>query len=228
MAIDTGFGKVKLFDDFLGPVMDETNNWTTARDGSGLEAITLQVDGAVLITADTSSGNRTSVTQSLNWQASDGGPLIGEFRVKSISAVTDRAIFVGFTNAASTSTLEIPIEMSSEALATNADNAVGFMYDTAATYDVWYCVGTASTVDATEVKTTVVPVADTYQTLRVVVNITGDAEFFIDGQFVGAVENAVTPGTDLTPIMVIENRSGSSTRAMNVDYVYLEKGRAAA
>jgi len=224
MAIDTGFGKVKLFDDFLGPVIDETNDWLPITDG-GTSAITLQEDGAVLFASGTTDGYREGFTQALNWHASDGGPLIGEFRVKCVTAITHRALFIGFTDLV---TVENPIERDTDTYASNASDAVGFMYDTDATNETWYLCGVAADVDGTAVNTGIVPVADTYQTLRVVVNITGDAEFFIDGQYVGAVADAVTSTTDLTPIMLIEQRSDTTNRYLNVDYVYIEKGRAAA
>ena len=224
MATDTGFGKVKLFDDFLGPAVDETNDWTPVTDG-GTSAITILVDGAVLFATGTTDGYREGFTQALNWRASDGGPLIGEFRIKNVTAVTHRALFIGFTDLVS---VENPIERDADTYASNAADAVGFMYDTDATNDTWYLCGVANDVDGTAVNTGIVPVADEYQTLRVVVNITGDADFFIDGVYVGTVEDAVTASTALTPIMLIEQRSDTTNRYLKVDYVYLEKGRASA
>ena len=223
MALDTGFGKVKLFDDFLGPAIT-TNEWLANSDG-GTGAITLQVDGAALITTGTTDGHREALTQSLNWRASDGGPLTFEVRVKCVSEITTRAIFVGFTDLV---TVENPIEKDADSYSSNASDAVGFMYDTDAAIKRWYCVGVKGDNDVTPFDTGVAPVADTYQTLRVVVDITGGATYFIDGALVGSRKNAVTASTDLTPIMLIENRTTTAARAINVDYVYVEKGRAAA
>ena len=225
MATDTGFGKVKIFNDFLGPAVDETNDWTVGTENSGTEAISIAIDGLYRITTGATSGNREAVTQTLQWQASDGGPLIGEFRVKSVTAITTRAYFIGFTDVVASTTLENPIEMSGTTLTTTASDAVGFMYDTDSTNDTWYCVGVKADADAVSVDTGVAPAAaGTFQTLRVVVDIDGNADFFIDGKWEGRVANAVTAGTDLTPIVLVETRT-SGASIIDVDYIYLEKGR---
>ncbi len=228
MATDTGFGRVELFDDFLGDIiLDQYSTGADTGGSGGSTAITAAVNGVLRITTDDqTTGDRIALTHQLNWQASDSGPLVLEARVKSVTAITARAYFIGFTDVlAASTTVEIPIEQSSEILTSNADNAVGFMYDTDSTYDNWYGVGSKSTVDATALNTGQAPAAaGTYETLRVVVDVTGSATFFINGVYVGAVADAVTSTTDLTPVVMVESRAGAA-KILDLDYLHVIGGR---
>ena len=223
MATDTGFGKVKIFDDFIGHTFDETNNWNIGEENSSSEAITIDDNGYVRLTTGATSGNRSAFGGEVIWEAENGGPLILEVRLKNSSAITDRALFVGFTDVKPSGTLEMPIEMATTVLTTTASDAVGFMYDTDADNDYWYCTGVKVNADGTEVNTSVAPKI-TDQTLRVVVNGDGDATFWIDGKYVGKVDDAVTASTKLCPIVCIETRA-TATKVIDIDYVYVEGGR---
>ena len=227
MSTDSGFGKIKFFDDFLGHAEDETINWSQGVDGAGTAALQLLDNGVYRLTTATTSGNRIGICTPLQWEAENGGPLIFEARVKSVTAITARAYFIGFSDTKHTSsTVAIPIEMSLEALTTNSANAVGFMYDTSCTYENWYCVGVKTDADATPVNTGIPPAAaGTWQILRVVASAEGDATFFIDGNYVGSVEEAVTASTKLQGTVVVENRGTTTARILDVDYVYIEGGR---
>lgn len=228
MATDTGFGRVELFDDFLGDIiLDQYSTGADTGGSGGSTAITAAVNGVLRITTDDqTTGDRIALTHQLNWQASDSGPLVLEARVKSVTAITLRAYFIGFTDVlAATTTVENPIEMSSEAITSTATDAVGFMYDTDCTYDNWYGMGVKNGTDATALNTGVAPAtAGTWQTLRVVVDVTGSATFFIDGVYMGAVANAVTSTTDLTPIIMVEARAAAA-KVLDVDYLHVIGGR---
>lgn len=224
MATDTGFGRVELFDDFLGDVI--LDQYSTGAESGGSAAITAAVNGVLILTTHSDNGDRTGLTHQLNWQASDSGPLVFEARIKSVTDILARAYFLGFTDVlASSTTVENPIEQSGGTLSSAADNAVGFMYDTASDNDTWHGVGTKSTVDATKLNTGEVPAAaGTWETLRVVVDVTGSATFFINGVYMGAVADAVTSTTDLTPIIMIETRD-SSASYLDIDYLHVIGGR---
>lgn len=228
MAIDTGFGRVELFDDFLGDVvLDQYSTGAETGGSGGSTAITAAVNGVLRITTDDqTTGDRIALTHELNWQASDSGPLVLEARVKSVTAITVRAYFIGFTDVkAVTTTVENPIEMSGTTVASAATDAVGFLYDTDSTNDTWYGAGVKNGTDATALDTGIAPAdAGTYQTLRVVVDITGNATFFIDGVYMGAVTSAVTAATDLTPIIMVESRAGAA-KVLDVDYLHVIGGR---
>ena len=226
MATDTGFGKVKFWHDFCGPAVDETNDIDAGTENSGTQAISTGADGIYRLTTGIVSGNRVAFGTSLNWRASDGGPLTFEARIKSVTAITTRAYFIGLTDTVPSGTLENPIEMSGTTLTTTASDAVGFMYDTDATNDYWYCVGVKADADGTSVNTSVAPAAaGTYQTLRVMVSVDGHADFYIDGKFEGHVDSAITAATAVCGIVLVETRTAGAS-ILDTDYIYLEKGRA--
>lgn len=228
MSTDSGFGKIKIFDDFIGHADDAAINWSEGVDGGGGSlAISLQDNGVERLTTHTSTGTLSGICTPLQWMAENGGPLIFEARVKSVTAIIGRAYFIGFGDTKYvTNTIANPIEMSSEAQTSTDSNAVGFMYDTACTYENWYCVGVKADADATPVNTGIPPAAaGTWQTLRVVVSVEGDATFFINGRYVGSVEDAVTASTKLQGGVLIEQRGGTTARTIDIDYVYIEGGR---
>ena len=227
MATDSGFGKVKLFDDFLGDVIaDQYSTGADTGGSGGSTAVTAAVNGVLRITTDDQTdGDRIALTTQLNWQASDGG-MIMEARLKCVTAITYRTIFVGFTDVlASSTTVEMPIEMSGTTLTSTATDAVGFMYDTASTNDTWYGVGVKADADATAVDSTIAPVAGTFQTLRVQVNPDGDARFYINGKLIGTVEDAITVSVACTPIIALEAQGAAAAKILDVDYLYVEGGR---
>ena len=220
MATDTGFGKVKIFDDFVGHTKDVTHTWAEATDGGSSEiSDSIDDNGYVRLSTGTTDTWREAIHGEVIWEAENGG-LIFETRIKSYDAITTRAYFVGFTDI---KTVEMPAEMNAAVLTCSAANCVGFMYDTDADNDYWYCAS-SKTVKTTPVNTSVAP-KTTDQTLRVEVNVDGDARFYIDGKYEGSIENAVTASTKLSPCVYIENRLGTTTRSVDVDYIYVEGGR---
>ncbi len=225
MATNTGFGKFKWFDDFEGYAIDTTNDVSVGADSGGSFAANAQSCGAGRLTTHSNSGDTTAVCRSLTWKAANGG-IIMEARLTNVTAITTRAIFVGLTDTIATSTtVEFPISLSGSTFTTTATDAVGFVYDTDATTDVWYCMGVKADTDATSVSTATAPsAAATWDTLRVMVDADGNADFFVNGVFKGHVANAVTASVALTPIVVLETRSDAAVYA-DVDYMYCEGGR---
>lgn len=217
-------GRVKHSDDFLGDVVTDPDS--SATENSGSAAVDAGAASGVLrLTTGAADGNRTSWTHGLNWQANDGGPLQFETRIKSVTAITARAYFVGFTDTLAATTLENPIEQSGTTITSTATNAVGFMYDTASTNDTWHLVAVNADTDSAAVNTGLAPAAaGTWQTLNVQVDTDGDAVFTIDGVEVGRIANSVAVATSLTPIVHIETRSAAAV-SVDVDYVELEGGR---
>ena len=225
MATDTNKGRVHLFHDFNCPAVDETNDIDAGTENSGTQAISVLENGVYRLTTGTTADNRVAFATALNYQADNGGPLSAEFRVKSVTAITTRAYFIGFTDVVPSGTLENPIEQSGTTLTSTASNAVGFMYDTASTTDNWYAVGVKADTDAVSVETGVAPAAaGTYQTLKVVVNQDGDADFYIDGKWEGRVDNAVTASTSLCAICLVETRTGGAS-SLDCDYREVWAGR---
>jgi hypothetical protein len=222
---------VALFDDFCGDVLQDPWNAVEGSDTDGAQAVLAGGIGGVLrLTSGNDDANGTQatdasgVTSYLNWQASNGG-LVFQTRIK-VSRITDAYIFAGFTDVI---TAELPIisAASANTLTSNASDAVGFMFDTNMTADNWWLVGVKADTDATAQNTSVAPVADDYETLRIEIGATGIATFFRNGKQVGtAMADAVTAATDLTPCVYVSNADGTSTVTLDVDYIHCAMTRA--
>lgn len=150
------------------------------------------------------------------------GTTIIETRLK-LSAITNVSYFFGLTD--QKAALEVPIESaaSSDTITTNATDGVGFMFDTAMSTDNIWLVGVNNDSDETKQDTSTAPVADTYMTLRMEINSSGDAAFYINGVVIGStMTTAARTGVTLYPTVCASARSTAS-RTMTVDYVYLRQ-----
>lgn len=215
--------RVHLFDHFVGAAL--AGEIAGVAENSGTAAVKVGIEGgACEITTGTSDGNRAHLSAGLNWRADRGG-LYFEARVKNVTAVTTRALFIGLTD---TVAQENPIELgASQAITSTATDAVGFVFDTGATTDVWYLAGVNTDVDATLVTlaypgaASVAPAADTWDVFGISVNKDGDAEFFYNGIYVGRISEAVSPDVLLTPHVGIETRTTAAATAY-VDYIEMD------
>lgn len=235
----TGLARVTLFDDFL---LTSAPGWTGNSDVGGTTAILANTeDGFYNLTTAATSGNRAQVVGERVWRAESGGPLVFECGLRIPTAVTNRGAFVGFTDV---TTLEMPIEASGtgDGITTNASDAVGFMYDTNASTDVWFVVGVDSDTDAPGSGPLAArwsdrtPVAGTDYAFRFTVNEDGQAEFWINGQAVNRgsdingwsfnrfLNSAVSTNVNLAPTVVAITRAAAAA-SVYVDYIYCQKGR---
>jgi hypothetical protein len=225
--------RVSYFDDFLGDVIADQWNLVEGTDGATSDAAIVStanagIGGVLRITTgDAGTGlaaDLIQINQALQWQASNGD-LVFQARLK-LSAITTCSVFLGFTDTVS---LEAPVIGAGVAsITTTATDAVGFLFDTTLTNKTWHLVGVAADVDATFQNSTIAPVAAQYQTFRVEVSAAGLATFFINGVPVGtAMSGAVTPGTDLTPVIGAGKLSVAASMLVDVDYVHVSMNRAA-
>lgn len=222
---------VGFFDDFEGDVIDDAWGVNKGSDGAA-------VDFATVVAADTSGKlqgttgadagatmalNGIQLHRQLNWKASQKG-LVCEFKVK-MSAITSVAVFVGFTD--QIASLEMPFTLgASDALTSNASDAVGVLFDTAADADNWWLVGVKADADATKQNAAVAPVANTYEVWRIWITDAGVARFYRNGVKIGtAMADAVTAATALTPVVVAFSRTNSA-RTVALDYASVRAMRA--
>lgn len=221
---------ITYFEDFTGDVVPDQINAVEGTDSATSDCAILAggIGGVMrLTTGDAGTGlaaDLEQVTWALQWQASNGG-LIFQTRLK-LSAITTCYAFVGFTDLV---TLEGPIisAASADTIATNATDAVGFMFDTRMSTDNWWLVGVAADVDATAQNSGYAPVADTYATFRIEVTAEGAADFFYNGLHIGStMAGALTPATDLTPTIAVSKTSVAASMTMDVDYVHVGMNRA--
>jgi hypothetical protein len=115
----------------------------------------------------------------------------------------------------------------SDAITSNATNAVGVVFDTGADTDNWWLVGVKADVDATAQNAGSAPTANTMETWRIVVSVAGAATFFRNGTQVGTqMSNAVTANASnpLVPVVAAFSR-GAASRTIDVDYIRIKLNR---
>jgi len=229
---------VVFHDDFLGDTLNTFlwHNPTKGSDGATADfAISQDINGKIVGTTGAGAGasmaaNGILIDNGLTWKAANNGPMHFQTRLQ-ISAITNICLYAGFTD--QVSTLEMPFTISGSSLTSNATDAAGFLFDTAATAATWKLVSVANDVDGTVQEAvqststaTTAPVAATYTTLRVSIDTAGNAFFFIDGKPVGVKQAvAVTPTIALTGVIAVFTRSAASATC-TVDYVHMSGVRA--
>lgn len=211
----------KLFDHFLGKTLRTVFGTAVGSDGSAVApTINAQESGVVRLTTGAGAGvtmavNGSQLHSELNWKAATGG-LIFEAQIKT-SSLANIVIFVGFSD--QVSALEMPFTISTVTLTSNATDAAGFLLDTAATNQALNLVGVANDVDATVQVLTNNLSTTAFTTLRVDLDVSGVATFFVNGVQVGTVMTAaVTPSVALTPYVAAFSRAATS-KTVDVDWV---------
>ena len=223
--------KVTFFDDFIGTISTPISS--TAGSGGQNEAATISAGAGGRVTlktdddidVDTHAAVCTTLSlDTLDWRADQGG-LVLEVRLE-IDDVSEAVIFVGFTDAIST-TVELPIYKTTGAdtIDSDANNACGICYDIDGTTDEWFHGGVKATTDTAAVHAGSAPSDNTAVILRVEVSSAGAVQGFVNGTAIGAaVANAVTTGTPLTPIVVIGNRTANQI-IVTLDYIWAQANR---
>jgi hypothetical protein len=96
------------------------------------------------------------------------------------------------------------------------------VFDTDETTDYFWIVNTKNNTEGGNILPVTapgyVPVADTYVTLRVAIDTSGNANYFINGNCVGSKKNALTAATALCPYVSAINRAGAAL-VVTVDYI---------
>lgn len=221
---------MSLLDDFTGNEIDGFK-WQSYQgtDSSCQQAIVYadQTNGLIRLTTGADAGatmalNGSQTQSNLNWKANKGG-LMCEFTL-TLDAITAIALFIGFTD--QDSVLEMPFILAAgDILTSNASDAVGVLFDTAADTDNWWLMGVAADIDATKQNTTVAPVAATAETWRIELSAIGTATFYRNGAVIGtAMTGAVTPSVLQTPVVAAFSR-GAASRNIDVDRIMVQQQR---
>lgn len=223
-------GLITLRDDFLGEEIDGYR-WQSliGTDTEARQALVLadQVAGVVRLTTgdDAAADMATNGAQlqgKLNWRA-DRGVLEWEAKI-ALDAITTVALFIGLTD--QVAALEMPFTLAAgDALTSNATNAVGVLFDTAADTDNWWLVGVKADVDATKQNAAVAPVAATFETWKIEVDGAGAATFYRNDALIGsAMTAALTVSAPLVPVIAAFSRAASS-RNVDVDFLSVQSQR---
>ncbi len=205
-----------VYDDFLGAAI--STRWATNLATGATIAINAQQSGVIRFTTDTDDDDHATLALGLHFLVSKGWTYF-EAGVKSVTAITLRAIEVGLSDALS-ETGGLAFSNHSVAGVTDvATDAAIFGYDTDSSMTAW----AANTVKAgtqQAVNTGVAPSTSAFQKLAVQISPAGKAFFYINGSLVAEVANAVATTAVLTPWISLKSLSGA-TKSIDVDYVFV-------
>lgn len=217
-----------FYDDFLSAAIDGRLS-STAGSGTANQAATT-VAGAIngTVTLKSASDNGTTAANGsmitfdqLNWKANQGGCY---FEAKlQVDVITECYFFVGWTDTIST-TVEYPLFMTAGAVDSDATNAAGWIFDTAATVDQLTLGGVKADADTSPLISGVAPVAATYITLGVELTPSGSVIGYINGARVGEIANAITVTTAITPCIAVGNRA-AEVKILTIDYIAVTQNR---
>jgi len=232
MAVDTTRGFITLMEEFDTDHIGCAGNavrWVTVLDNSGTFAVSDSPELQAASVTGSCNDNYNSIGHRLTWSA-QAGMMSMEARV-DLERITTVGMWVGLTSNMTEATQ--PVTLSGTTFTSTATTAIGFVYCTDATNDNWHafmvddCNDTS--VPIATLNTGVAPVADTPQTLKVVVydqqcgNQTR-AEFYIDGNLEVTMDSAVDRDVLLGPLIGHTVRDGCPATA-NVHYIETIKTR---
>lgn len=207
-------------------------NWLVTLDNSGtLAPVASAEHQAASVTGGADNNMNDMYFPLLSWRAQDGFMSM-EIRL-DLTSLTLGAVWVGFNDDVNDASDTLPVELSGTTFTRQADTSIGFIYDPDATNDTWHAFMACDAANTTDpiacLNTGVAPVADTANTLKVVVydqqacNQTR-AEFWVDGLITHTMVRAIDRDALLTPGFAHENRVGCAD-TVNIHYIEVKKSR---
>lgn len=229
-----GGSDVAIFDDFTGAAQAYSttpiSGWRSRKgsdgacvDWTGTDAASGTIVGTIGSTTASMAVSGSQMDRGLDWKANQGG-LTLEVRIK-LSQIATIAAYIGFTD--QVSALEMPINSaaSADTITTTCTDGCGFLFDTSFATKKWWAVGVANDVDAVGSASLLAPVAATYDVLRIELDTSGNASFYLNNKRIASVPNAVTPTIALTPVIAGFNRTTTAAPTLTVDYIALSGKR---
>ena len=194
---------------------DGTKMYVVGISGNEVDPYTLGI-----ATATTASSGSMLVGSSL---CHTGANLTLMVRLK-LNQVSNVAIFAGITDSTS---LEHPMYLSdgTNTITGDATNACGFGFDTQGTTAQWFIGGIKAGAATSPTFTGSPPVADVHNTLKIVIDASGNMTGYIDNILVGTVNNAITPSTSITPCIMILTRDETSHKIGTIDFINITQPR---
>ena len=243
--IQSGYGKISVFEDFTSPENDET--WVAGGFAVGNVSVTSVNEGTIEYTVDESGGilalttdtaDNDNVALYVTPMRPADGRMVLEVRVKT-DAVTTTAIFAGFSETLAIDTPVMPAEYATATMTYNGTGGiVGAVWDPDATTNVWRSAlgdggaisGTSSTVGgvaATSLPVVVsagVAVNNVWDVIRCEVGNDGSGLVSVNGVILEERAAVVTATDLLHPVVMFENRDGSAN-VVEIDYFAALGGR---
>ena len=242
----TGYGRIKIFEDFLaGEDIVAATAATRAFGGSGLRVIGQGIaeadsgltvgesdglNGVGILTTTNEDAHSCGLTTGKVFDVAKMAPINIECRVQFPDLDT-KAFYFGLTDVNDdTSILEgNNLVAASGTLTLSASDLCGFLIDAEATDDEdWIMVYNGGTTTG---ETTIASidadndaVAAEWDILRLEVSINGTARWYVNGVLKQTVTGAVSTSTDLAVMALIETRAASNEYAW-IDYIAIEANR---
>jgi len=225
------FGRIRVFEDFLG-APDVTTGGTTALTrvngltqlavGAPTLAQIVDEPGGVLSITTGNTNDDNVVLYAGPFKPADGGCVI-EARFK-LNSVTLGAVYCGFTETLATTPV-MPAEYATTTLDVVATGGlVGMLFDPDGTDpDLWMAVAGETNVPATGAPTnaTTAVVVDEWNIVRVeITSDKGDGSCYLNGNLIKTFPACVTTTDVQHAVLMVENRA--TAVIMEVDYFFAE------
>ncbi len=241
-TIQSGRGRITLFDDFLGAESILANTAASESLGpfrvvgtgfSGSDAGVVvgesdpNLNGVGRLTSGATGGDITALVTAKCLDVAKMGTLILETRVQFPDLLT-KSCWIGFCNT-NDDTETIPASITSTTITLTASAQVGFCFDNNATdIDGWYYTfkggdTTGDTVSANQLSG-ITLVAGDYNVLRIEVDPDGTGRWYIDGILKKTLAGAISTSTDIAAFVGVESE-GSAVEYMDIDYMYVSANR---
>ena len=212
------YAPVKLFDDFTGLAIDNTNDWTVAGVNSGTATVTAAIGGHMRLTTGGADDDDIDVASSLTWEASKF--CVCEARI-AMNDVAATAFCFGFADATGYAADQIAVTYNGTTLTSNAGDCAMWFMDSEGTSDMFRCAAvnntTAGTVTAVPLATAT-PTNAVFHTFRVQINSAGDCAFFFDGEHIYTQLLGITTTDDLCVYVGFMNHE-IAANTLDVDYI---------
>jgi hypothetical protein len=238
---EAGPGKVRMWNDFLGPEIPVLNALAYGADGGGTAsylgdyairgdladtdsgAVALAiVNGAVRLTGTNEDNKGCAATTDLVFSPALQGPLVIEARVQ-MQVLTARETFIGFCGVLADDIVAPVTNSSGEVHSLTAATLCGFVTDSdltaGTTWHACYNGGTTTgETDSTVTTTGIVAVAAEWDVLRIEIDKNGTARYWINGNLKATVAGAVATTTLHAAIVGVW---GTTTTIQDIDVDYM-------
>ena len=215
----------KLFFDFNGPAIDNTNDLNVTTVGGAVTAN----NGWMILTTSAVDDDNDEVATELLFQAQY--TCVMEARLRN-DDITNSAAFVGFTDAITAGADSLPIFGQGDALKTVAADAAGFHQDADRVTDgnLWRASCVDTNADGAEIDL-ITPVNSQIENFRVALDADGFAYFWHSTgtaalEFVGSdILVGVTPAVSLCAYVGHINRAAGTGETLDVDFLRVWGGK---
>jgi hypothetical protein len=240
-TVQSGSGKIRLFNDFfgVGDTLALTADTAELGDfyagGEGFEDADAGIagknalSGVVTLTSANTDADTTFIGTHIAFDVALMGPIILETRIQ-LPDLDTKEIFFGLTSILTVDEQleDIVINASGTSITMPADLAGFYLSDELTDDEDWHGIHSGGTASASTTTTGVDldddAVAGEWQVLRLEVMPTGTCRWYIDGELKQTVAGAVSTSTDYAVVLA----AGANTTQLNIfdcDYILVEANR---